>query len=124
MYGAMLGDIIGAPYEFDRSPKRKDFPLFKKTMSSFNSSRYTDDSLMTVAVCEARLTAEVSHNHPEGVRGAEAVAAVIFLARNGVSKDEIKKYIIKTFASDDPKADNYNYNLQRSVADIKKGKTK
>ncbi len=31
MYGAMLGDIIGAPYEFDRSPKRKDFPLFKKT---------------------------------------------------------------------------------------------
>ncbi len=51
-------------------------------------------------------------------------AAVIFLARNGVSKDEIKKYIIKTFASDDLKADNYNYNLQRSVADIKKGKTK
>ena len=201
MYGAMLGDIIGAPYEFDRSPKRKDFPLFKKTMSSFNSSRYTDDSLMTVAVCEAlldvkdkkmteeeikktitksilkwanapeykhiyseyganfrhflqqknpqpynsmgngsamrvaaagylfdnlqdtlkyaRLTAEVSHNHPEGVRGAEAVAAVIFLARNGVTKDEIKKYIIKTFASDDPKADNYNYNLQRSVAEIR-----
>ena len=28
MYGAILGDMIGAPYEFDRSPKIKDFPLF------------------------------------------------------------------------------------------------
>ena len=40
-------------------------------------------------------------------------AAVIFLARNGVSKDEIKKYIIKTFASDDPKADNYEERVRR-----------
>ena len=44
---------------------------------------------------EARLFAEVvtrvSHNHPEGLKGAEAVTLAIYMARNGVSKDEIKK---------------------------------
>ena len=49
MYGAILGDIIGSPYEFDRSGKTKDFPLF------ISSSMYTDDSMMTVAVAEALL---------------------------------------------------------------------
>lgn len=34
MYGAILGDMIGAPYEFDRSPKIKDFPLFCKCYSN------------------------------------------------------------------------------------------
>ena len=37
----------------------------------------------------ARLTAAVSHNHPEGIKGAEATASAIFLARTGKSKDEI-----------------------------------
>ena len=35
----------------------------------------------------------VTHNHPEGLKGAEAVAAAVFLARSGASKDEIKKYM-------------------------------
>lgn len=35
----------------------------------------------------ARLTAAVSHNHPEGIKGAEATASAIFLARTGKSKD-------------------------------------
>ena len=47
MYGAILGDMIGAPYEFDRGAKVKDFPLFSA------SSHFTDDSVMTVAVAEA-----------------------------------------------------------------------
>lgn len=34
MYGAILGDIIGSPYEFDRGDKTKDFPLFSKKASS------------------------------------------------------------------------------------------
>ena len=38
----------------------------------------------------ARLTAEVTHNHPEGIKGAEATASAIFLARTGHGKDEIK----------------------------------
>ena len=170
MYGAILGDMIGAPYEFDRSPKVKEFPLFTI------ESQFTDDSVMTIAVADAlmntlgqddnavkaelvrsmqrwgakypdagyggmfyrwlhkknpepygsfgngsamrvsaagwlydtleetrhmaRLTAEVTHNHPEGIKGAEAAAAAIFMARTGRSKDEIKAYIVREFGYD------------------------
>ena len=52
MYGALLGDMIGAPYEFSRSMKTKEFPLF------IPASGYTDDSVMTVAVTEALLEQE------------------------------------------------------------------
>ena len=52
MYGAILGDIIGSPYEFDRGNKTKDFPLFRKT------SRFTDDTVMTIAVAEALMNAK------------------------------------------------------------------
>ncbi|MBQ3669412.1 MAG: ADP-ribosylglycohydrolase family protein, partial [Clostridia bacterium] len=47
MYGAILGDIIGSPYEFDMGLKTKRFPLF------ISSSQFTDDSVMTLAVAEA-----------------------------------------------------------------------
>ena len=48
----------------------------------------------------ARATAEVSHNHPEGVKGAESVAAAIFMARTGSSKEEIKEYVEREFGYD------------------------
>ena len=171
MFGAILGDIIGSPYEFDMGNKTKDFPLFSR------HSKYTDDSVMTLAVAEAlmdsppddgdeaickrlvscmqkygraypkagygygfarwlmwedpqpydswgngsamrvssvawlyedlatvrkmaRLTASVSHNHLEGMKGAEATAAAIFLARTGKNKEEIKAYIESAFGYD------------------------
>lgn len=170
MYGAILGDMIGAPYEFDRSPKTKQFPLFS------HGTEFTDDSVMTIAVAEAlldssgksdnevkaalvscmrkwgkrypdagygghfyhwlrvknpepygsygngsamrvsaagwlydtieetrriaRLTALVTHNHPEGIKGAEVTASAIFLARSGASKEEIKDYITSKFGYD------------------------
>lgn len=47
MYGAILGDMIGAPFEFDRGGKTKDFPLFCE------DSQFTDDTVMTIAVAEA-----------------------------------------------------------------------
>lgn len=170
MYGALLGDMIGAPYEFDMGNKTKKFPLF------CSESHYTDDSVMTIAVAEAlldsrfredaeirtalvksmrkwgrkyphagyggrfrdwlraknpepygsygngsamrvsaagwlfdtledtrakaRLTADVTHNHPEGIKGAEATASAIYLARTGHSKDEIRDYIVKEFGYD------------------------
>ena len=149
MYGAILGDIVGSPYEFDcNNYKAKDFPLFSRR------SEFTDDTVMTLAVAKAlrdtrgqedaavkgllvremqrlgcaypdkgygvrfnswlyaddpqpyhsfgngsamrvspaawlaadmaetlrlaRLTAEVTHDHPEGVKGAQATAAAIF----------------------------------------------
>lgn len=170
MIGALLGDMIGAPYEFDRGSKTKGFPLFSEY------SQFTDDSVMTVAVTDAllhtigktddeikealvdrmqewgrrypdagyggmfrrwlyrthpepygsfgngsamrvssagwlfntlgetrhiaRLTAEVTHNHPEGIKGAETIASAIFLARKGKSKKEIRDYIIREFGYD------------------------
>ncbi len=57
----------------------------------------------------AKLTAEVTHNHPEGIKGAEAIASAIFLARNGKSKAEIKDYIIKEF----------DYDLSRTCDEIR-----
>ena len=48
----------------------------------------------------ARQSAEVTHNHPEGVKGAQATAACIFMARTGRSKHEIKEYIEQTFGYD------------------------
>ena len=47
MYGAILGDMIGSPYEFDQGGKSKEFPLF------IESSHFTDDTVMTVAVADA-----------------------------------------------------------------------
>lgn len=46
----------------------------------------------------AKQSAEITHNHPEGIKGAQAIAAAIFLARDGKSKDEIKKYLTSTFS--------------------------
>lgn len=48
----------------------------------------------------ARLTAEVSHNHPEGIKGAEAVAACVFMARTGSGKSEIREYVERQFGYD------------------------
>ena len=171
MYGAILGDIIGSPYEFDRGKKTKEFPLFSP------ESEYTDDTVLTLAVAEAfldmdfaedddvtrdrlvsyllrwtsayprgdygaryiqwvcsggyrpynswgngapmrvaavgwlfddlemtramaRLSAAVTHNHPEGMKGAEAVAAVMYLARTGSTKDQIRNFIEKEIGYD------------------------
>lgn len=58
---------------------------------------------------EAKKSAEVTHNHPEGIKGAQAVASAIFLARTGKSKEEIKNYIQTTF----------NYDLNRTIDEIR-----
>ena len=183
MYGAIIGDMVGSPYEFDQGRKIKDFgPLF------IEQSVYTDDSVMTIAVAEAlmnagknadtdtikrevvksmkdwgrrypdagyggrfgiwlrqsdsepygsygngsamrvspvgwiydsiertrevaRATAEVTHNHPEGIKGAEVTASAIYMARTGKSKDEIKQYIV----------DEFGYDLSRTLDEIRPG---
>ena len=180
MYGAILGDIIGSPYEFDQGDKRKDFPLFS------DECFFTDDTIMNIAVAEAfmgapddetvirrrlidallkwghrypdadyglrfriwltsrdpqpynswgngsamrvapiawlyhdldtvrrmaQLSAKVTHNHPEGIKGAEATASAIFLARTGHTKTEIKTYIQQEF----------HYDLSRTCDEIRPG---
>lgn len=181
MIGAILGDIIGSPYEFAEGMKRRDFPLFSR------ASCFTDDTVMTVAVAEAlmdtlgqgreavasaavlamqkwgrrypragyggrfyswlfeeeprpyfswgngsamrvspagwlfdsleetlaaaRAVTAVTHDHPEGIKGAEAVAAAVFLARTGSGKGEIRDYITREFG----------YDLARSCDGIRPG---
>ena len=61
------------------------------------------------ALALAALTASVSHNHPEGVKGAQAIATSVFLCKEGKSKQEIKEYVEKTF----------DFNLNRQIADIR-----
>lgn len=181
MIGAILGDMIGSPYEFDMGNKSKVFPIFSE------ESGFTDDSVITIAVCDAfmsvpkdaddeeilkelersmrkygrafpyagygakfirwlndpkmgaygsfgngsamrvsaaawlfdnlddvrhtaRLSAMVTHNHPEGIKGAEATASAIYLARTGSSKAEIKEYIEKEF----------HYDLSRTCDEIRR----
>lgn len=179
MLGAILGDIVGSPYEFDANNyKHKDFPLLSR------ASLFTDDTVMTVAVAEgvlqgsgdpdktrkavvdamqkwghaypnagyggkfrrwlwtrstepygsfgngsamrassvgwlcddldsvmtiAKATAETTHDHPEGIKGAQSTAVAIFLARTGHSKQEIREHIEQTF----------HYDLHRSCDDIR-----
>lgn len=177
MLGAIIGDIVGSPFEFDRGNKSEDFVLFSER------SEPTDDTVMTCAVAEgfmrswgkdddtvraslissmqawgeaypfagygarfagwfnrpvpygsygngsamrvspvgwlfdtledvlhyAELSAAVSHNHPEGIKGAQATAAAIFLNRQGISKNDLREYITTTFG----------YDLSRSLADIR-----
>ena len=179
MYGAILGDIVGCPYEFTVSPKVKNFPLF------IRESKFTDDTVMTIAIADAlinndvcsentiknavidcmhkwghkypnesyggrfsdwlfnkkrvpywsfgngsamrvssvgwlydtikrtrevaKFTSAVTHDHPEGIKGAESVASVIFLARNKTSKEDIKKYV----------KSNFGYDLSRTCDEIR-----
>lgn len=69
---------------------------------------YAYDSLPEV-LRQAKACAEVTHNHPEGIKGAQAMAAAIFLARTGTSKADILRYIERTFY----------YDLQRTPDDIR-----
>ncbi|MEJ2101112.1 MAG: ADP-ribosylglycohydrolase family protein [Desulfobacterales bacterium] len=60
---------------------------------------------------EAQKTAEISHNHPEGIKGAQATALAVFLARTIHDKEEIRKQIGKRFG----------YDLKRAVDDVRAG---
>ena len=58
---------------------------------------------------EAQRSAAVSHNHPDGIKGAQAVALAVYLARTGATKADIKSELTKRFA----------YDLERTVTAIR-----
>ena len=58
---------------------------------------------------EAKRSAEVTHNHPEGIKGAQAVASAIFLAKEGATKEKVRRYIEDTF----------DYDLSRTLDEIR-----
>ena len=66
------------------------------------------DDLQSV-VAESKRSAEVTHNHPEGIKGAQATAVAIFMARKGQTKEQIKAAIAKSFS----------YDLDRTVDEIR-----
>ncbi len=98
---------------------------FSRWMMSKNSAPYNswgNGSAMRVSpigfafdtldetLVNAKRSAEVTHNHPEGIKGAQSTAAAIFLARNGKSKDEIRDYI----------ETNFHYDLSEPLDSIRK----
>jgi ADP-ribosylglycohydrolase len=92
--------------------------LFSASTQPYNS--YGNGSAMRVSpvgfafdseervLAEAKRSAEVTHNHPEGIKGAQAAALAIFLARTDAPKDRIRDEIQSRF----------NYDLNRNLADI------
>lgn len=60
---------------------------------------------------EAKRSAEITHNHPEGIKGAQATALAVFMARNGKGKEDVREVIKKRF----------NYNLDRTLDEIRPG---
>jgi len=63
----------------------------------------------TIILEEAKKSASITHNHEEGIKGAQAIAMAIFLARKGKSKQEIKEYIESKF----------DYDLNRTIDEIR-----
>ena len=61
----------------------------------------------------AKLSAEITHNHPEGIKGAQATAAAIFLARTGKKKEEIRSFIEDTFGYELQKSWDYWHPIYR-----------
>lgn len=60
-------------------------------------------------LAEADRSASATHDHPEGIRGAQAVALAVFLARTGSSKHEIRREITTRLG----------YNLSRTLSEIR-----
>ena len=93
--------------------------LFSDNREPYNS--WGNGSAMRVSPCGfkatslleaehiAEISAAVTHNHPEGIKGAKATAAAIYLARTGIAKVEIKEYIETT----------YHYDLSRTLDEIR-----
>ena len=106
-------------YNYGNAVKFKDW-IRNKEREPYNS--YGNGSAMRVipvgfyadtlenCLYLAKKSAEITHNHPEGIKGAQAIAAAIFLIRQGKSKKAIKKYIEETF----------EYNLHKSYSELKK----
>lgn len=68
-------------------------------------------STLDEALALAQTTAEVSHNHPEGIAGAQAVAAAVWMARHDYGKERIRDYIQTVFS----------YDLSRTIEEIRPG---
>lgn len=105
-YGGMFVEWLA---EKDGSPLDKPYNSFGNGAGMRVSPCGFFACSLEEALDLARKSAEVTHNHPEGIKGAESIAAAIYLARMGHSKSEIRKFIELKFG----------YNLNRSCDEIR-----
>ena len=82
---------------------RRENPAPYGSYGNGSAMRVSPCALAAVTLEEAlelaRFSAAVTHDHPEGIKGAEAVAAALFLAKTGASKEEIRQYVAEHFYS-------------------------
>lgn len=80
---------------------RQDNPKPYNSFGNGSAMRVSPCGLVAVTLEEAkalaRASASVSHNHPEGIKGAEAVASAVYMAKSGKNKEEIRKYITENY---------------------------
>lgn len=96
-----------------------DNPLPYNSFGNGSAMRVSGCGFAAFSLDEAKLLARrvtiVSHNHPEGIKGAEAVACAVYLAKTGKSTEEIKEYIIENYYNIDFTLDeirqNYNFDV-------------
>jgi ADP-ribosylglycohydrolase len=87
----------GAFLQWARGPQREPYGSWGNGAAMrISPVGFAFDSLPLV-LANAKAFSEVTHNHPEGIKGAQATAASVFLARTGSSKEEIQAYVTKTF---------------------------
>ena len=110
-YGKMYPDVgYGGRFrKWLKNPKRKPYESYGNgSAMRVSPVGWFGDSLeQTLKI--AKITALPSHNHPEGIKGAQAIAAGIYLLRTGKTKEEVKQYITSTFG----------YDLDRTVDEIR-----
>ena len=104
-YGKMFHRWLVSDYEADQRPYNSCGNGAGMRVSACGYFATTLDEALDLA----KLSAEVSHNHPEGIKGAQAIASAIFLARQQMHKDKIRTYIEQTFG----------YDLSRTCDDIR-----
>ena len=91
MLGAIAGDIIGSVYEARPINSWGNGSAMRVSPVGFACDNLDD------VLSQAKRSAEVTHDHPEGIKGAQAVASAVFLARTGQSKEQIKNYVERAF---------------------------
>jgi ADP-ribosylglycohydrolase len=103
MLGAIAGDIIGSVYEARPINSWGNGSAMRVSPVGFASDNLDD------VLSQAKRSAEVTHDHPEGIKGAQAVGSAVFLARTGQSKEQIKNYVERAFG----------YNLDKTLDEIR-----
>jgi ADP-ribosylglycohydrolase len=101
-----LHDFNGQPFE---DGKRHPYNSYGNGSAMRASACGWAAKSIEEALDMGKRSAEITHNHPEGIKGAQATAAAIFMARQGATKETIREYIEKTFG----------YELQHTCEEIR-----